>query len=51
MGDEPEVDQNLAQLVAALALQLQRAFEILLGNQPALNEDLAQSHEKQLSSL
>ena len=43
-GDEAHVDQNLAELVAALALQFERAVEILLGDQLALDQDLAQPH-------
>jgi hypothetical protein len=39
-----EVDQDLAELVAALALQLERAIEILRSDQTALDQDLAQAH-------
>ena len=44
MRDEAEVDQDLAELVAALFLQFERAVQILLGDQLALDQDLAEPH-------
>ena len=44
LGDEAHVDQDLAQLVAALALQFERAVEILRFDQLALDQDFAQAH-------
>jgi len=43
-GDEAQVDQNLADFVAALALQFERAVEILGRNQAPFDEDLTQPH-------
>ncbi len=40
-GDEAQVDQDLAQLLAALLLQFERAVEILRGDQLPLDQDLA----------
>ena len=44
MGDETQIDQDLAQLIAALTLQFERAVEILLRDLTPFNEDLAQPH-------
>ena len=38
MRDEAQIHQDLAKLVAALALQFQRAVEVFLGDLPTLNE-------------
>ena len=43
-GDEAEIDQDLAELVAALLLQFERAVEVLLRDQLPLDEDLAETH-------
>ena len=51
LGDEAEIDQDLAQFVAALALQFQRAVEILLGDLMTLNEDLAQPHQNEWNEI
>ena len=43
-GDEAQVDQNLAELVAALPLQFERAVQIFTGDQALLNQNLAKPH-------
>ena len=43
LGDEAHVDQDLAELVAALLLQFERALEILGLDLAALDQDLAQA--------
>ena len=44
LRDQPHVDQDLAELVAALALQFERAFEVFRLDLAALDEHLAQAH-------
>ena len=43
-GDEAEVDQDLAQLVAALLLQFERALQVLFRDLATLDQHLAQAH-------
>ena len=47
-GHEAHVDQRFAELVAALFLQLERALQILIGDELALNQDFAEAHESEL---
>ena len=44
LRDEPHVDQDLAELVAALLLQFERAVEVFLRDLPTLDQHLAQTH-------
>ena len=48
-GHESHVDQNLAELVAALALEFERALNVLPGQQAALDQNLAEAHVFQYS--
>src|SRR6185437_12669915 len=50
-GDEAEIYQRLAELVAAFFLQLERAIEILRRNQLARNQRFAEPHQKSRSSI
>ncbi len=42
LGDEAHIDQDLAELIAALLLQFERALEILRLDLAALDQDLAE---------
>ena len=42
--DEAQIDQNLAQLIAALALQFERAVQVLASDQVLLDQDFAKPH-------
>ncbi len=42
--DEAEVDQDLAQFIAALALQFERAIQVFTGDQVLLDQDFAKPH-------
>jgi len=44
LGEIAHVDQNAAELIAALALQFERAVEIFDGYQTALDQKLAEAH-------
>ncbi len=42
--DKAQIDQNLTQLIAALALQFERAVQVLASNQVFVDQDFAKPH-------